>query len=86
MNTQVIFKRKVNFTGRNGYFTMSGVDIQTLDHSENVMLTPLTGKGNLARCDMEIPYEHLPSFIGELKEAFIQMTEARKQARKKQKS
>jgi len=83
MNTEVKFTRVMNFTGRNGYMKQSGVDIQTAAHDEKVIISPITSRGYVGRCDMEIPYENLPSFIGELKEAFIQLTAERKAQKQK---
>lgn len=82
MNATVFYPRNVNFTGRNGYFNQSGIDILTVSR-DVVMLTPITGLGKLGRCDIEIPYESLPSVIGELKEAFLQITKERKERKLK---
>lgn len=57
------FKRSCNFTGRNGYFRQSGLEVLHSSGRPNIMLVPITGKGREARCDMEIPLESLPELI-----------------------
>ena len=72
MSTQIKFDRMTNFTGRNGYFKCSGIEFMSLKHSNKVMLTPLTGKGAAARCDVTIPVENLQEFISELEKLLPQ--------------
>lgn len=66
MTTQIKFSRETNFTGRNGYFKASGVELSGYDPKGNVLLTPLTSKGNAARCDVTIPVEDIPNLIKQL--------------------
>ena len=55
--------RMTNFTGRNGYFVCSGIEVMPLESDKKVMLTPLTGRGDCARCNVTIPVESLPELI-----------------------
>lgn len=61
-----------NFTGRNGYFKCSGIDLLSLTNGDSrvvkVMLTPLTSRGDLARCDVTIPVENINEVIKALEE------------------
>lgn len=60
------FKRIVNFFGRNGYFKSSGISITT-DHLDNlVSIEPITSKGNIGRCRIEIPIEDIPNIVSTL--------------------
>lgn len=68
MDTQIKFTRKMNFTGRNGYFAATGLDVTALAFDNKVMIAPLTGKGNIARCDITIPKEDIPLLIKKLEE------------------
>lgn len=65
MYAQLKFQRLTNFTGRNGYFQCSGVELMTITDNK-VMLSPLTSKGEVARCDIAIPMEDIPVFIEQL--------------------
>lgn len=64
------FNRVTKFTGRNGYFNASGLEL--MENSNNtVMITPLTTKGKQpARCDIEIPKESIPILIYYLEEMY----------------
>lgn len=66
MIEQVTWTRTTNFTGRNGYFRCSGLDIQPLDHNQSVLIAPLTSQGVVGRCDIEIPLEALPEVVAKL--------------------
>jgi len=63
---QILFKRNTNFTGRNGYMKCSGVEILPLAHGHSVMISPITSKGTVGKCDIEIPAEHLLELASEL--------------------
>lgn len=67
----------VNFEGRNGFFKQSGLEIQTTDSEKRIQLFPLTSKGAIARCMLEIPEESLDDVIRELKYARAQMEHRR---------
>lgn len=67
--SQITFTRKTNFTGRNGYFKASGLDLCLLEFGEDhktIMIAPLTSRGEIARCDITIPFEDVPDLIREL--------------------
>lgn len=44
----------------------SGIDLLTLEHKNSVMLAPLTSRGDVGRCDIEVPLENLPELIEKL--------------------
>lgn len=56
-----------NFTGRNGYGKSAGIDVMLIhfgnDSESKILLTPLTSKKVLARCDMTIPVSSVPELI-----------------------
>jgi hypothetical protein len=64
---QVKFSRTTNYTGRNGYFKLCGVELLRLLQNDSIMLTAISSKG-IARCDMEIPNEAIPDLIAALQE------------------
>ena len=63
MQLQIGWNRTTNFTGRNGYMQCKGMDVLTLPGSNSVMLSPLTSRGKVGRCDIEVPIEALPQLI-----------------------
>lgn len=64
------FKRIVNFVGRNGYFKSSGLSITT-DHLDNLVnIEPITSKGDVGRCRIEIPIENIPDIVTTLNNYF----------------
>lgn len=63
MTKQITFKRITNFTGRNGYMKQSGIDILPLSYSQSILIAPITSKGKVGRCDMEIPKESIDDLI-----------------------
>ena len=62
MHGTIKWKRKTKFTGRNGHFCCSGVELLPLEHNDSVMVSALTGRGDVARCDIEIPLEAVPAY------------------------
>ena len=68
MQEQVKFNKFTQATGRNGCLKCSGLDILSLDHNGTILLAPLTSKGYVARCDIEIPVEAVPELIAKLRE------------------
>jgi hypothetical protein len=67
MGQQVKFSRTVKFTGRNGAFKCTGIDIfkwhYTANDTSDISITPITSKGILGRCEIEVPIENLPAVI-----------------------
>ncbi len=62
------------FTGRNGSFACSGVELYVYhrmtgpEAGKGVQVTPFTGKGDIARCFIEIPNQSLREVIKQLTE------------------
>jgi hypothetical protein len=56
MNAKIRFKRTVRFTGRNGTFKAVGLDI-FIDKDNVVSLYPITSKGVIGNCRIDIPLE-----------------------------
>lgn len=66
--TQVKFSKETKFTGRNGYFRCTGVELLKMDHSDEVMISPLTGNGSVGRCDISVPIADIPKLVEQLQE------------------
>lgn len=63
----VPFSRQTNFLGRNGYFKCSGLDLCKGGLRDDlVILSPLTSRGYIGRCELDIPFEDLPALIAGL--------------------
>jgi hypothetical protein len=57
----VNFKRPVTFTGRNGTFKCIGVEL--MECGDRVQISPITSKGQIGRCDIDVPAEDVDAFI-----------------------
>ena len=79
MRETVIWVRTTRFTGRNGNFNCSGVEFLPLDHNQSVLMPALTGRGDVARCDIEIPLEAIPELIAKL-QALVRSVEVVREA------
>ena len=66
MRDTVTWERLTKFTGRNGNFNCSGVELLPLEHNNSVLVSALTGRGEVARCDIEIPLEAVHDLIAKL--------------------
>ena len=66
MHDTVTWERLTKFTGRNGNFNCSGVELLPLEHNNSVLVSALTGRGDVARCDIEIPLEAVHDLIAKL--------------------
>lgn len=67
MAMTIKFSRQASFTGRNGYFKSSGIELLDLSSLTNeVMISPITSKGLVGRCHISVPLDDLPQFIKEL--------------------
>ena len=66
MHDKATWERTTRFTGRNGNFRCSGIEFLPLDHNKSVLVSALTGRGDVARCDIEIPLEAIPEVISKL--------------------
>lgn len=63
----VLFSRQTNFLGRNGYMNCSGLDLCKGGLRDDLaLLSPLTSRGQVGRCELEIPLEDLPALIAGL--------------------
>lgn len=61
----ITFSRVVSFLGRNGTFQAKGINIGTLK-PQIVYFEPITSKGKVARCCIEIPVEDIPKVMERL--------------------
>lgn len=71
------FSRITNFTGRNGLMKCSGIEIMPISN-DRVILSPLTSKGIVGRCDIFIPVEDIPKLIQTLQNYAVQQEVLRK--------
>lgn len=56
------------FTGRNGYIKQYGINAwYMLDNDNVIYLNPITSKGLVGNCELQIPKEQLQEFIEGLK-------------------
>jgi hypothetical protein len=69
MLKELKFQRMTDFTGRNGFFQCSGVEIMSISDNK-VMISPFTSKGKVGRCDIAIPIEDIPEFTNKLLEIY----------------
>ena len=54
------------FTGRNGYFNASGLCVENWKHANSICIAPITGKGEVGNCDIQIPKADIPAVIDAL--------------------
>lgn len=66
MEIHIPLSQQTNFTGRNGYFTMTELDILEMSNDKTIMLIPVTTKKKWARCDIEVPVRDIPQLINGL--------------------
>lgn len=59
-------KSVTSFLGRNGCFKCSGVEILPLTGQGTLTISALTGRGDIARCNIEVPIEDIPQLVSEL--------------------
>ena len=52
---RVHYDKTVSFEGRNGMFKQSGMEVMVSAAEKCVLLFPLTSRGVIGRCMMEIP-------------------------------
>lgn len=59
-----------NFTGRNGFFKQTGIEINNISQwKDQVILQPITSKGEVGNCSISIPFADIPELILELQKA-----------------
>jgi hypothetical protein len=51
--------------GRNGHSKSKGIDLMQCQNG-NILLTPITSKGNLQNCEIEIHKDSIPELINQL--------------------
>jgi hypothetical protein len=64
------FSQPTTFLGRNGSFEASGLEInpyRTWNNHLVIVFEPITSRGNIGRCNIEIPIQDIPALIAELK-------------------
>ena len=72
--TKIKFTRPNNtagnplFTGKNGCKENTGVDVMAC-MNRTVLISAINSKGNIAACDMQIPFEQIDELIAALLEA-----------------
>jgi hypothetical protein len=67
MDAKIKYDRNVNFIGSNGYFKASGLDIYA--NESIVILQPITSKGEIGICSIEIPIEAIAALMNILNQA-----------------
>lgn len=65
MPKEIPFKKITTFQGRNGTGKCTGILISNL--GDNLWIAPITSKGSVGNCGIEIPKEDLPKLIKALK-------------------
>lgn len=62
---KIEFSLQRNFLGRNGEFIAKGIEISAIPAAGYpfIRIYPITSKGNVGRCFIEIPKESIPDLI-----------------------
>ena len=65
---KIMFDNNYHFLGRNGTYKAKGLDVSMFGNSDyaHVDLIPITSKGMLASCTIEIPKNKIQELINEL--------------------
>lgn len=63
---RVEWDEPTNFTGRNGYMKCGGVELLYLPQNHQVMVSALTSRKDVGRCDITVPVESLSELITKL--------------------
>ena len=64
----ITFSRKVEFLGRNGMFAAKGFTVQPWYAKKVLVMSPITSKGVVGRCEIHIPSEDLNNVIAALQD------------------
>jgi hypothetical protein len=64
---RIDFASNATFLGRNGEFISTGLDIVGLSFASEVMISPITSKNKIGRCNLCIPYNSIPALRKALK-------------------
>ena len=62
---EIKFDKPTKFLGRNGYYTCTGLYV-TENPNGQVWIEPITSKGEVGRCRIEIPVEAITEVIAAL--------------------
>jgi len=60
---------RTSFIGRNGFGKQSGIEILPVGiptPEQVITISPITGKGNIANCSLDIPIADIPEVINAL--------------------
>ena len=68
MNEIHIEHSETHFIGRNGYFKQRGVSVRSTV-GNTVLIEPITSRGTVGRCMIEIPKDTVPELIKALKDS-----------------
>jgi len=63
------FSQRTESLGRSGMIITTGLDLHKnlWNNGETVILSPVTSKGTVGRCSIEIPTADIPQLISELR-------------------
>ena len=81
MNKQIKWEPVTRALGRNGVMKCGGLDVWHCQMESAVTLSPLTGKGEVARCSIQIPNDRLWAVVdalapeGQLACCFIEVSD-----------
>ena len=65
MITNTQFKTKTEALGRNGMMIVTGLDVSSVEGRGYLSIRPITSKGLLGRCLIELPTEAIPTIIAD---------------------
>jgi hypothetical protein len=82
MSENIRFASLTSFTGRNGHFKCSGLNL-FLGHND-LELAPLTSRGEVGNCEIVVPREALPELIEVLQSLLSEKEKESKLARQVQ--
>jgi hypothetical protein len=72
MLREISFSRETRFQGRNGYFRCKGLAVgrapTVTSGGEVIFCEPVTSRGEVGNCQIQVPVEAVPELIGVLRE------------------
>jgi hypothetical protein len=71
MIKDVVYQKQTTFIGRNGCFKQSGLAITK--YGDAISLEPLTSKGAIGHCQINIPYGNINDVMDALQQAMYQI-------------
>lgn len=69
---EIHYKRVVSYNGKNGWLKCKGIDIMSL--GDYIRISPLTSRGLVAKCHIDVPVEEIDNLINELQKLKINET------------